>query len=155
MQRRYTGGARIFIYCCFFVCLLTAGAGVIQLTGMAEPSRSGRVSGVVRRPAVSGYIRCRYERPVATLESDALAQGVAGMRVSAVCLLRDRAGNWRVYGVYTTHSSGAESITIHHGRLQYRRLFPVFLTVVQTETVNTGVDMPGKPLQYTNSPYPD
>ncbi|EHZ5703544.1 hypothetical protein K6E05_003328 [Salmonella enterica] len=97
MQRRYTGGARIFIYCCFFVCLLTAGAGVIQLTGMAEPSRSGRVFGVVRPPAVSGYIRCRYERPVATLESDALAQGVAGMRVSAVCLLRDRAGNWRVY----------------------------------------------------------
>lgn len=42
----------------------------------------------------------------------------------------------RVSGVYTTHLSGAESITIHHRRLQYRRLFPVFLTVVQTDTVN-------------------
>lgn len=53
MQRRYTGGARIFIYCCIFVCLLTAGAVVIQFTGMAEPSRSGRVFEVVRRPAVT------------------------------------------------------------------------------------------------------
>ncbi len=60
-----------------------------------------------------------------------------------------------VSGVYTTHSSGAESITIHRRRLKYRCLFPVFLTLVQTETVNTGVNMPGKLLQYTNSLYPE
>ncbi len=70
-----------------------------------------------------------------------------------VCV--NNSGGGRISGVYTTHLSGAESITIHHGRLQYRRLFPVFLTVVQTETVNTGVNMPGKLLQYTNSLYPD
>lgn len=109
VQRRYTGGARIFIYCCFFVCLLTAGAVVIQFTGMAEPSRSGRVFEVVRRSAVTGYIRCRYERPVATLESDALAQGLAGMRGSAVCLLRDRVGSWRVYGGKTVAPGGDQT----------------------------------------------
>ncbi|EHR8088249.1 hypothetical protein KUP86_004971 [Salmonella enterica] len=55
--------------------VLLPGAVVIQFTGMAEPSWSGSVFEVVRRPAVTGYIRCRYERPVATLESDVLAQG--------------------------------------------------------------------------------
>jgi hypothetical protein len=45
-----------------------------------------------------------------------------------------------------THLAKMARLTIHYGSLQYRSISPLFLTVVQTENVNTGVDMPREPL---------